>query len=333
MRLIPAQVPWKPRAAYTEHPDVVYAQPIHLFYHHDAPNDPRLPDQYGLDQIRWQVLRDGLPPEEQPVVIAIIDSGVDYNHEDLADNIWINTVEANGRPGVDDDNNGYVDDIRGWDFTHTPTLPAKGDYLSPDNDPMDESSHGTRVAGITAAVTDNGVGIAGVAPDAALMALRAGVTLQSDLTFLEEDDLAAAILYAVENGAHIINMSWGGPESAFLIRDVVRYAAASGLILVSSAGNSGEFGLSYPAAMDETIAVGGYGAARPDCGIQQPGGPAGPGCAGLGHAYNHAGKPLCTRLRHVLRGAPYFRPDGACSLPSSRSQPRAGPHAARGVRN
>ncbi len=256
LEIDPGASPVEAAAAYMEHPDVLYAQLVHLFSHHAAPDDPRLPDQYGLEQIRWQVLLDGLPPGEQAVVVAIIDSGVDYTHEDLADNIWINTAEASGRPGIDDDNNGYVDDVRGWDFTHTPTLPAKGDYLSPDNDPMDESSHGTRVAGIAAAVTDNGVGIAGVAPEAALMSLRAGVTLQSDLTFLEEDDLAAAILYAVENGAHIINMSWGGPESAFLIRDVVRYAAANGLVLVSSAGNSGEFGLSYPAAMDETIAVG-----------------------------------------------------------------------------
>ena len=256
LEIDPGASPVEAAAAYTAHPDVLYAQPVHLFSHHDAPDDPRFPDQYGLEQIRWRALLDGLPPREEAVVVAIIDSGVDYTHEDLADNIWINTVEASGRPGLDDDNNGYVDDVRGWDFTHTPTLPAKGDYLSPDNDPMDESSHGTRVAGIAAAVTDNGVGIAGVAPDAALMSLRAGVTLQSDLTFLEEDDLAAAILYAVENGAHVINMSWGGPESAFLIRDVVRYAAANGLVLVSSAGNSGEFGLSYPAAMDETIAVG-----------------------------------------------------------------------------
>ncbi len=248
--------PVEAAAAYSEHPAVQYAQPVHLFSHHGVPDDPRLSDQYGLEQIRWQILLDGLPPAEQGVVIAIIDSGVDYTHEDLAENIWINTVEASGRPGVDDDNNGYVDDIRGWDFTHAPTLPAKGDYLSPDNDPMDESSHGTRVAGVAAAVTDNGLGIAGVAPDAALMCLRAGVTLQSDLTFLEEDDLAAAILYAVENGAHILNMSWGGPESALLIRDVLGYAAASGVVLVSSAGNSGESGLSHPAAMDETIAVG-----------------------------------------------------------------------------
>ena len=254
--LDPGVSPVEAAAAYSEHPGVQYAQPVHLFSHHEAPDDPRLSAQYGLNQIRWQILQDGLPPAEQAVIIAIIDSGVDYTHEDLAENIWINTVEASGRPGVDDDNNGYVDDVRGWDFTHTPTLPAKGDYLSPDNDPMDESSHGTRVAGVAAAVTDNGVGIAGVAPDARLMALRAGVTLQSDFTFLEEDDLAAAIFYAVENGAHVLNMSWGGPESALLIRDAVRWAAANGVVLVSSAGNTGKPGLSYPAAMDETIAVG-----------------------------------------------------------------------------
>ncbi len=287
--------PAEAAAAYSEHPDVLYAQPVHLFSHHAAPDDPRLTDQYSLEQIRWQDLRDGLPPGKQNVVIAIIDSGVDYTHEDLADNIWINPDEASGRPGVDDDNNGYVDDIRGWDFTHTPTLPAKGDFLSPDNDPMDESSHGTRVAGIAAAVTDNGVGIAGVAPEAALMCLRAGVTLESDLTFLEEDDLAAAILYAVENGAHVINMSWGGPESAFLIHDAVRYAAASGLVLVSSAGNSGEFGLSYPAAMDETIAVGATAPQDRIAGFSSRGVPldlVAPGAGTLttwpGHAYRHA---------------------------------------------
>ena len=108
--------PWRP---------IRTARPS-LFPHHDVPGDPRLPDQYGLEQIRWQALMDGLPPAEQAVVIAIIDSGVDYTHEDLAENIWINTVEASGRPGVDDDNNGYVDDIRGWDFTHTPDASGEG---------------------------------------------------------------------------------------------------------------------------------------------------------------------------------------------------------------
>ena len=309
--------PVEAAAAYSEHPDVVYAQPVHLFFHHDAPDDPRLPEQYGLEQIRWQALRDGLPPGKQNVIIAIIDSGVDYTHEDLAGNIWSNQVEASGRPGVDDDNNGYVDDTRGWDFTHTPTLPAKGDFLAPDNDPMDESSHGTRVAGIAAAVTNNGVGIAGVAPDARLMVLRAGVTLQSDLTFLEEDDLAAAILYAVENGAHIINMSWGGPEAAFLIHDAVRYAAASGLVLVSSAGNSGEFGLSYPAAMDETIAVGATAPQDRIAVFSSMGVPLDMVAPGAGTLHNDARGCIPSRLRHVVCGTPYLGPGRAYSLSSS----------------
>ena len=118
-----------------------------------------------------------------------------------------------------------------------------GDYLDRDNDPRDESSHGTGVAGIVAAATNNGVGIAGIAPDARLMALRAGLNRRVNGNgggFLEEDDLAAAILYAVENGAQVINMSWGGPERTFILSDVLQYAHAQGIVLVAAAGNSGE---------------------------------------------------------------------------------------------
>ncbi len=255
LRIDPGANPREAAAAYAAHPGVVYAQPNHLFRPHQAPNDPQYGSQTGLSIIRWQNLWEGLGPKRQEVVLAIIDSGVDHTHEDLADNIWINSVEAGGRPGVDDDGNGYIDDIRGWDFSDAPDLPGRGDYLTPDNDPADESGHGTHVAGIAGGVANNSVGIAGVAPDTRLMALRAGVTLQSGDTFLEEDDLAAAILYAVDNGAHIANLSWGAPERAFLIEDAVRYAADSGLILVASSGNSGASGVAYPAAADETIAV------------------------------------------------------------------------------
>ncbi len=255
LRIAPGANPREAAAAYAAHPGVVYAQPNHLFRPHQAPNDPQYGSQTGLSIIRWQNLWEGLGPRRQEVVLAIIDSGIDHTHEDLADNIWTNPAEAEGRPGVDDDGNGYIDDIRGWDFSDAPDLPGRGDYLTPDNDPADESGHGTHVAGIAGAVANNGAGIAGVAPDARLMALRAGVTLQSGGTFLEEDDLAAAILYAVDNGAHIVNMSWGAPERAFLIQDAVRYAADNGLILVASSGNTGEPGLAYPADDDETIAV------------------------------------------------------------------------------
>lgn len=242
--------------AFAAHPNVVYSEPNYLYYHSSVQNDPMFTDQINLEKIHWQDLWKKIGPIQKQAIIAIVDSGVDYIHEDLAENIWINSAEFRGQPGLDDDSNGYVDDIRGWDFTDAPNLPGKGDFLTRDNDPLDESGHGTHVAGIAAAISNNAVGIGGIAPDAKLMVLRAGATLLSDISFLEADDLAAAIVYAVENGAHILNMSWGSKERSFLIQDAVRYAAESGVILVSSAGNSGNSGLFYPGAFTETISVG-----------------------------------------------------------------------------
>ena len=247
--------PIEAAADYALRPDVVYAQPNYLFTHQQVPNDPRYRDQYGLRVLDWELLQQNLGPIKEQIIVAIIDSGVDYNHEDLRDNIWHNTAEVGGVSGVDDDGNGYIDDIRGWDFTHAPDLPGMGDYLMRDNDPQDESSHGTRVAGIVAAAANNNRGIAGIAPDAQIMALRAGLRRLGGIGFLEEDDIAAAILYAVENGAHIINMSLGGPERTFILGDVIQYAHAQGVVLVASAGNSGDE-LGYPAGNHYTIAVG-----------------------------------------------------------------------------
>ena len=242
-------------ADYATRPNVVYAQPNYLFTHQS--DDPHYAEQSSLQTLGWERLHQSLGPSKKQIVVAIIDSGVDYDHEDLRDNIWHNDAELRGTQGVDDDGNGYIDDIRGWDFTHAPGLLGTGDYLDRDNDPRDESSHGTGVAGIVAAATNNGVGIAGIAPDARLMALRAGLNRRvgGNSGFLEEDDLAAAILYAVENGAQVINMSWGGPERTFILTDVLQYAHAQGIVLVAAAGNS-EGALSYPAAHHATLAIG-----------------------------------------------------------------------------
>ncbi|MBT3605597.1 MAG: S8 family serine peptidase, partial [Candidatus Latescibacteria bacterium] len=242
--------------AYAQQTSVAYAQPNHLFYPQATPNDPRYTDQYALTNINWQNLYDVLPPAQKQVIVAVLDSGVDITHEDLQSNIWQNESEANGQPGIDDDENGYVDDIHGWDFTDAPNIPGHGDSKERDNDPTDESSHGTNVSGVIAAAANNNLGVVGIAPDAKIMPLRASATLLAGGSFLQEDDLAAGILYAVENGAHIINMSWGGPESALVIRDAIKFAAQQGLVLVAAAGNSGEPGLSYPAANNNTIAVG-----------------------------------------------------------------------------
>ena len=241
--------------AYTQHATVIYAQPNHLFYPQATPNDPEYPNQYALTNINWQTLHDALGPAQKQIIIAILDSGIDITHEDLKANIWTNMAEANGRPNIDDDGNGYIDDINGWDFTDAPNIPGFGDSKDRDNDPSDESSHGTNISGVIAAVANN-LGVVGVAPNAKLMPLRASASLLAGGSFLQEDDLAAGIVYAVENGAHIINMSWGGPESAWVIRDALTYAAQQGLVLVAAAGNSGAPGLSYPAANNNTIAVG-----------------------------------------------------------------------------
>ena len=221
------------------------------------PNDPRWADQWALQKIRldavWERVR---AQSRDSVIVGIIDSGVDYLHPDLAPRIWINAIEAAGLPGVDDDRNGYVDDIRGWDFTDAPELPGKGDYVVRDNDPMDESGHGTNVAGVVAAAIDNGIGVAGVAPTARIMVLRAGADLAFGGGFLEDDDIAAATVYAVENGAKVINVSFGDVVSSPLMHDVVRYADAAGVVVAAAAGNENSPSLLYPAAYDETIAVG-----------------------------------------------------------------------------
>ena len=234
--------------------DVVYARPNHIFRTFLATNDPRLDEQFHLDLIDWPVLNAALPPKQKDIIVGIIDSGIDADHEDLADWVWVNSAELNGRPGVDDDQNGYVDDIRGWDFTDAPSLPGQGDFTTPDNDPSDESSHGTQVAGVIGAIADNGKGVAGVA-DCTLMAIRAGLNFDQGGTFLQEDDLAAAIIYAVDNGAHVLNLSWGSFDRAFVIEDAVRYATERGVVIVAAAGNSGQPPVAYPAALDEVISV------------------------------------------------------------------------------
>ena len=221
-------------------------------------SDPLRNEQWYLDTIRapeaW--LRNS---GNEQVVVGVIDTGVDYLHEDLHQQMWINAAEdLNGNGmldsldlnGIDDDGNGYIDDVVGWDFTNAPNFPDRGDFLVPDNDPMDEflSGHGTPAAGIIAAKRDNGIGISGIAPHARIMALRAGTSSG----FLEEDDVAEAIIYAVENGCKIVNMSFGDVAVSFLLQDAIAYGASLGVLFVASAGNSSSSTANYPAAFDET---------------------------------------------------------------------------------
>lgn len=217
-----------------------------------VPNDPKYPEQWSLPLMKlpqaWAVEKGN-----RSVVIAIIDSGIDYRHDDLAPKAWRNPREI-PENGLDDDGNGYIDDVYGWDFTDAPNIQAEGDYLEGDNEPIDESGHGTHVAGIAGAMPDNGIGIAGVAWECPLMAIRAGLSLGGS-SRMQDDDSASAIVYAADNGASVINMSWGSEHRSFVIQDAIDYAYAQGAVLVAAAGNSQKPAAIFPAAYRKVIAV------------------------------------------------------------------------------
>ncbi len=207
------------------------------------PNDSSWSKQWGQQKIDCQDAWDLFTGSDN-IVVAVVDTGIDYNHPDLADNIWINQAEIPDN-GLDDDNNGYVDDYYGYDFANN------------DSDPIgdDNNQHGTHVAGIIGAVANNSTGldenITGVMWNCRLMALKAG----GDMTGFTSVDIDRAIRYAVDNGAEVINMSFGGYSSADDIQSAIEYAHNNGVLLVAAAGNDNTNYVSYPAGYDNVIAV------------------------------------------------------------------------------
>ena len=221
-----------------------------------APNDPNYTEQWNLTVLNMLQAWD-IEQGKSQVTVAVVDSGIATRHPEFRSQLWKNVDEIPGN-GVDDDGNGYIDDKSGWDFSDAPTLPGSGDWTVRDNDPEDETGHGTHVSGIIAAKVNNGLGIAGIAPNCRLMPLRAGFKYGGG-AYLQNDDLAAAIVYAADNGARVINMSWGDTVRAFIIEDAVEYAHHRGCILVGAAGNSAAVGSYYPAALKSVISVAGLG--------------------------------------------------------------------------
>ena len=249
------------RQRYETHPAIaeVEVNRLNRLCSDIPPNDPSYAEQWNLNVLKmsdaWRVAR-GTPD----VIVAVVDSGIATRHPEFRNQLWENSGEI-PENGVDDDGNGYVDDRNGWDFSDAPTLPGGGDFTIRDNDPEDETGHGTHVAGIIAAAMNNGIGVAGIAPNCRLMPLRAGFKFGGG-TYLQNDDLAAAIVYAADNGARVINMSWGDTVRAFIIADAVEYAAARGCVLVGAAGNASAAGAYYPAALNSVISVAGIGAEK-----------------------------------------------------------------------
>ena len=238
---------------YSANPFVEYAEPNRRNRIFGRPNDVRYSEQWAhrrmQSELAWSIEKGN-----SNVVIAIIDTGVDWDHPDLAENIWNNIDEV--VDGIDNDGNGYVDDVRGYDFVDTtePIWPGE-DGIDPDNDPMDFHGHGTHVAGIAAAVTNNSIGVAGMSWLSKIMPVRAGYKGEDGQGYLEHDDAAMAIKYAADNGANIISMSWGGYQPSNLIKEAIDYAHDKGIILVAAAGNYDGVLKWYPAGYDNVIAV------------------------------------------------------------------------------
>lgn len=176
------------------------------------------------------------------IVVAVIDSGISYVHPDLVDNLWVNQAEKNGSPGVDDDGNGYVDDVYGWDFYNN----------RPNN--YDDNGHGTHCAGIIAAKKDN-YGTRGAAPKVKVMGLK---FLNAEGSG-ETPDAVNAIRYAVRNGAKIISASWGGGGVSDQLRSAIAEAVSQGVHFVAAAGNestNNDLFPTYPSSYPGVVSVG-----------------------------------------------------------------------------
>lgn len=223
---------------------VKFVEPNYLVHAARIPNDSLFAEQWGLYNLgqnggqansgidapdAWNVTTQSL------TVVAVVDTGIDYNHPDLATNIWVNSSDPVN--GVDDDHDGYVDDSRGWNFLAS----------NPNSD--DDAGHGTHVAGIIGGVGNNNIGITGVSWSVKLMALK----------FLDANgegntaDAANAIDYAVSHGAKIINTSWGGSSYSQTLYDAVQRANDKGILVVAAAGNEGintDSAPDYPADFD-----------------------------------------------------------------------------------
>ena len=229
-------------------PSVAYAEPNYIYRISGQPNDPRFNELWGLhntgqtggandadiDAVEAWDIQTG----SESVLIAVIDTGVDYKHPDLAANMWTNPGEdawtdpndpSTGN-GLDDDGNGFIDDWRGWDFVNN------------DNDPFDDNLHGTHVAGTIGAVGNNGIGVVGVNWRTRIMPLKF-------LNASGSGSLASAIsaiTYAANKGARVMNNSWGGGGFSQALLDAVNFANNAGALFVAAAGNEGKNNDQFP---------------------------------------------------------------------------------------
>jgi len=228
---------------------ILYAQPNYQLHAlATLPNDPMFDNLWGMHNIGQTggtVDADIDAPEawdiatgSADIIVAVIDTGIDYTHPDLAANMWINQAEFDGTPGFDDDGNGYVDDIYGYDFCNY------------DGDPWDDHYHGTHCAGTIGAIGDNGQGVTGICWNVKLMAVKFLDAAGDGWT----SDAINAVEYSMQMGAKLSSNSWGGGDYNQALKDAINAAGAAGMLFVAAAGN--DYGLNndiyphYPSSYD-----------------------------------------------------------------------------------
>ncbi|MCP5007798.1 MAG: S8 family serine peptidase [Planctomycetes bacterium] len=205
-------------------PDVEYAEPNYYQYALITPNDPKYSQQWGLTKIQAETAWD-TATDSSNVIVAVIDSGVAYDHPDLKANMWKNPDETPN--GIDDDNNGIIDDIYGVNYNRNTTS----------GDPMDDHDHGTHVAGIISAVGNNNTGVAGTTWKTQIIALKFLHPTPDGRASGSSADAIKAIDYAIKKKADIMNNSWGGGGFSRAIEDAIKRANAQGILFVAAAGN------------------------------------------------------------------------------------------------
>lgn len=220
----------------SQNPMVDIIEPNYIYRINKLPNDPKLDLLWGMKNFGQEdsARRKGVAGVDigaeqawdiqtgsRDVVVAVIDTGVNYNHPDIAANAWTNEIEANGKPGVDDDGNGYIDDIHGYNFVNNT------------GDPMDDHGHGTHCSGTIGAKGDDGQGIVGVAWNVRIMGVKF-LSAQGGGTL---EDAIKAIDYATKMGAKIMSNSWGGGGFSETLKQAIERANAKGALFVAAAGN------------------------------------------------------------------------------------------------
>jgi subtilisin family serine protease len=230
---------------------VEFAEPDYIRYPFYTPNDPLFSSQWDMTNVGLPLYWD-VEKGDPSVAVAVLDTGIDLDHPDLINQLWENAGEIPGNR-VDDDSNGYVDDVNGYDFAGDGLFPRPGAQ-----DPVPEDlyvGHGTHVSGTIAAQQDNEEGISGEAPGTKLMAVR---VLGGILGAGYSSDIAEGIIYAADNGARVINMSLGGTAKSTTEYFALQYAWDHNVFIAAAAGNDGDSSnsLNYPAAYVFAMSVG-----------------------------------------------------------------------------